>query len=221
MKNTKPYEALKVIGAICFFILGAIVATQSILPGLLYAAAGFIILPAGGKLLARITGRALQRGAKVAALAGFFIAGTIGFIAAGTIQHKEEERKEAEAFAQMPKKVQDSIRTEKAEEAARKKARWAEENRLAALQANAVVKNMAAGGYVVQVATYLEENLNDPDSYEKVEWGRVQIVEGQPGFKYLVRHKYRAKNGFGATVLRNQVFCLDSGGNVVNVSDYE
>jgi len=36
---------------------------------------------------------------------------------------------------------------------------------------------------------------------------------------YYVRHKYRAKNGFGGNVVSNQLFHLDFSGNVVDVKD--
>ena len=37
----------------------------------------------------------------------------------------------------------------------------------------------------------------------------------------MVRHKYRAKNSFGAYELVNQVFYLDSNGAVLGVSAYK
>ena len=77
------------------------------------------------------------------------------------------------------------------------------------------VKNNKWNGGVKQVEDYLERTLRDPDSYESIEWSEVK--EKADG--YYVRHKYRAKNGFGGYVVANQLFHLDFGGNVVDVKD--
>ena len=77
------------------------------------------------------------------------------------------------------------------------------------------VKNNKWNGGVKQVEDYLERTLCDPDSYESIEWSEVK--EKADG--YYVRHKYRAKNGFGGYVVTNQLFHLDSSGNVVDVKD--
>lgn len=78
------------------------------------------------------------------------------------------------------------------------------------------VYNSSWDGSVRQVEKYLKSTLRDPDSYEGIEWSEVQ--ETSSG--YMVRHKYRAKNGFGGYVVANQVFTLDSDGNVTGVMDY-
>ena len=57
--------------------------------------------------------------------------------------------------------------------------------------------------------------VRDPDSYESIEWSEVKRKDD--GF--YVRHKYRAKNGFGGYVVTNQLFHLDFSGNVVDVKD--
>lgn len=78
------------------------------------------------------------------------------------------------------------------------------------------VRNSAWDASVYQVENYLKNTLRDPGSYESIEWSEVQ----QTSDGYMVRHKYRAKNGFGGYVVANQVFYLDSNGNVTNVVDY-
>lgn len=77
------------------------------------------------------------------------------------------------------------------------------------------VKNNKWNGGVKQVEDYLERTLRDPDSYESIEWSEVK----QKDDGYYVRHKYRAKNGFGGSVVTNQLFHLDFSGNVVEVKD--
>jgi len=57
-------------------------------------------------------------------------------------------------------------------------------------------------GSVPCVKQYLEKNLNDPDSYESIEWSPVKA----DGDHWIVRNKYRAKNSFGAKIIKNQVF---------------
>ena len=77
------------------------------------------------------------------------------------------------------------------------------------------VKNNKWNGGVKQVEDYLERTLRDPESYESIEWSEVK--EKADG--YYVRHKYRARNGFGGHVVANQLFHLDFSGNVVDVTD--
>ena len=78
------------------------------------------------------------------------------------------------------------------------------------------VRNGGFNNEVWQVESYLKRNLKDPDSYEGIEWSPVTKV----GSGYMVRHKYRAKNSFGGFAIENQVFNLDSLGEVFNVSNY-
>ena len=47
--------------------------------------------------------------------------------------------------------------------------------------------------------------------------GSLSVKRKDDGF--YVRHKYRAKNGFGGYVVANQLFHLDFSGNVVDVKD--
>ena len=77
------------------------------------------------------------------------------------------------------------------------------------------VKNNKWNGGVKQVEDYLERTLRDPDSYESIEWSEVKRKDDG----YYVRHKYRAKNGFGGYVTTNQLFHLDFSGHVVDVKD--
>ena len=70
---------------------------------------------------------------------------------------------------------------------------------------------------VVGVRNYLRNTLRDPDSYQDIEWS--QIGENAAGNLY-VRHKYRAKNGFGGYVVENKIFYLDKQGNVVGSENY-
>jgi hypothetical protein len=85
---------------------------------------------------------------------------------------------------------------------------------------NKIVSNSELDGSVSQVEEYLKSSLKDPDSYESIEWSPVSIVETET-HKFIVRHKYRAKNGFGGYVISNQSFYLDKDGNVVKVMDWK
>ena len=77
---------------------------------------------------------------------------------------------------------------------------------------------LKSNGTVVPVANYLKNNLNDPNSYQPIEWSR--IIETDKGV-YSVRHRYRAKNAFNALIVCDQVFSIDSLGNIINVQDYK
>jgi hypothetical protein len=77
----------------------------------------------------------------------------------------------------------------------------------------AVVENSAWDGSVRQVERYVKRQLlRDPDSYQSVEWSKVQ----RQGEGYIVRHTFRAKNGFGGYDVATYGFVLDSAGNVVS-----
>lgn len=77
------------------------------------------------------------------------------------------------------------------------------------------VKNNSWDGAVPAVVDYLKATLNDFNSAEWVEWSETK--KNDKG--YVVRLKYRAKNGFGGLILKNQLFFLDKEGNVTNVVD--
>ena len=69
---------------------------------------------------------------------------------------------------------------------------------------------------VLQVKRYLRQILKDPDSYEGVDWSKVVTTYEPGGIRYKVRHRYRAKNSYGAVVTNNQIFYMDAEGNVIN-----
>ena len=87
------------------------------------------------------------------------------------------------------------------------------------VQSKRFVHNDVLDASVRQVKQFLKKNLNDPESYDGVEWSPVSQ---NPHTKwFIVRHKYRAKNGYGATQIYNQIFTLDSLGTVLSISDVE
>ena len=63
------------------------------------------------------------------------------------------------------------------------------------------------------IKDYLEDYLNDPDSYKSHKWSEVQ--DNGDG-TYSVTHEYGAKNGFGAMVRETKKFIYDSSGTVIN-----
>lgn len=77
---------------------------------------------------------------------------------------------------------------------------------------------LKSNGTVIPVVNYLKKNLNDPGSYQSIEWSR--IIESDKDV-YSVRHRYRAKNAFNALIVCDQVFSMDSLGNIINVQDYK
>lgn len=80
-----------------------------------------------------------------------------------------------------------------------------------------IVVNSEWDASVYQVKNYLKENLKDPDSYQSIEWSKV--VKNSDG-TFVVRHKFRAKNGFGGYGIENKIFKLNSSGIVISVLDY-
>lgn len=78
------------------------------------------------------------------------------------------------------------------------------------------VYNSGWDGSVRQVKQWLKDNLKDPASFEAIEWSSVQKT---PDGDYLVRCKYRAKNSFGGFEISNQIFYMDSEGNVLRCVD--
>ena len=78
------------------------------------------------------------------------------------------------------------------------------------------VTNSGLDASVYQVEQFLDDNLNDPDSYDPIEWSAVQPTKNG----YYVRHKYRARNGFGGMNIENKIFYLDKDGNVTGYTDY-
>lgn len=84
------------------------------------------------------------------------------------------------------------------------------------------VSNSALDGSVRQVVQYLNETLNDPNSYESIEWSPVTDFEqsSNDSYRYMVRHKYRATNPLGFKIINNQLFYLNQNGKVVDVKDF-
>jgi hypothetical protein len=91
-----------------------------------------------------------------------------------------------------------------------------------------IVYNSEWDGSVKQVEDYLKTTLNDAGSYESVEWGNVvkaardvPIATTEDPYDtrqitvFIVRHQYRAKNAFGAMILKHEVFTLDDSGRVI------
>jgi hypothetical protein len=73
----------------------------------------------------------------------------------------------------------------------------------------------AYDGSVRAVRAYLENTLNDPESYTPAEWGQLTNYEG----KFYVSHSFRAKNKFGGMVLQDWTFTIDSAGAIVQIVD--
>lgn len=66
------------------------------------------------------------------------------------------------------------------------------------------------------VRPYLRQNLNDWDSYESMGYSEpLDLGNGA----YSVRHRYRAKNGFGATVINDQMFYYSADAGITRVED--
>jgi len=87
---------------------------------------------------------------------------------------------------------------------------------IATNQPTGPVYNNGWDGSVRQVKQWLKDNLKDPDSFVAIEWSPVQkTADGG----YLVRCKYRAKNSFGGYDVSNQIFYMDSEGNVLRYVD--
>ncbi len=89
-----------------------------------------------------------------------------------------------------------------------------------------IVYNSAWDGSVYQVKRYLKKNLNDPKSFDAMEWSPVTTLDDDVirsanlKHKYIVRCKFRAKNIFGGYVINNMLFYLDAKGNVVNTKKW-
>jgi len=44
------------------------------------------------------------------------------------------------------------------------------------------------------ISQYIKNNVNDPNSYEAVEFGRLEDVTEYPVYKYRMLHKFRTSN---------------------------
>ena len=138
-------------------------------------------------------------------------------------QERAAARKRAAVIAVNPKLAaaeREKVRREK-EEHARKADQAKRERETAEKKTReVVVENSAFDGAVPQVVDYLKQTLRDFNSAEWIEWSEVEKVSGKP-YKFRVRCKYRAENGFGGKTIANQIFLLDSNGQVINVIDLE
>ena len=68
------------------------------------------------------------------------------------------------------------------------------------------------------VKTYIKKRLNDPGSYESIDWNKAS--KNSDG-TYTVTHTYSAKNGFGGRVTHTASFKIDKDGKtVISVMDF-
>ena len=80
-----------------------------------------------------------------------------------------------------------------------------------------IVKNLPWDNSVIPVKNYIKNNLKDPSSLEFIRWGNViKTANGT----YVVNVKYRAKNSFGGYVVNDQIFTLNSSGQILKINDY-
>jgi hypothetical protein len=66
------------------------------------------------------------------------------------------------------------------------------------------------------VKAYLQRHAYDPDALQFEEWSPVAAVNTGV---YLVRVRYRAKNVFGAYILKDQIFTLSKTGEILDIQD--
>jgi hypothetical protein len=71
-----------------------------------------------------------------------------------------------------------------------------------------------------KIYSYLMENLHDPSSLQLIN-GSDLVKTSNRDVPYLIRFKFRSKNGFGAYVVGNKFFFLDKDGDVVAVRDVD
>lgn len=69
----------------------------------------------------------------------------------------------------------------------------------------------AWGGEVPEVRKYLQRNLNDFDSSEYVDWSPVSEVKRGEELFWGVRLRLRAKNAFGAYIVKDIYFYIKDG----------
>ena len=79
------------------------------------------------------------------------------------------------------------------------------------------VRNSGIDGSVWQAEQYLKERLKDPDSYQSIQWSKVQKhADG-----YRVSVMYRAMNGLGGMSVEAKRFELDDQGNVLEMQEIQ
>ncbi len=69
------------------------------------------------------------------------------------------------------------------------------------------------------VRRYLRHNLNDWDSYESDGFFPVIEASKKDQYRYYVKHRFRAKNSFGALVLQTWSFQLNEQLEVVSTEE--
>jgi hypothetical protein len=69
------------------------------------------------------------------------------------------------------------------------------------------------------VKRFVLNQLNDPDSYEPVEFGDV-ILYASRTEPYIIYHRWRAKNGFNALVMEEYNFLLRKDMSVIREKPY-
>ena len=73
---------------------------------------------------------------------------------------------------------------------------------------------------VEQVTDFIKANVRYPESYEVIGWSEVQeSFSGE--YAYFVRHQYKLINDRGNIVSKDQVFYLDTFGNVTDFDDFD
>jgi hypothetical protein len=78
------------------------------------------------------------------------------------------------------------------------------------------VYNSPSDGTVLQAKAYLLQNINDPDSFEAIEWGTVNKM-GNGNYQTWCR--YRAKNSFGGYEISKKLFILAPTGEVMSMHE--
>lgn len=75
------------------------------------------------------------------------------------------------------------------------------------------VKASSWDGSVEIVESFIKNNyLNDPSSYESVKWGRLN--KNSDG-TYVIKHTFRARNGFGGMNQQSMTFLISSDGKSI------
>lgn len=81
--------------------------------------------------------------------------------------------------------------------------------------AAATVHNSAWDGSVSQVEDFLDDFLRDPDSRQDIDW--YKVVSTDDNQHWMVRYKFRAKNGFGGYVVNDWTFFILQSTEVVDI----
>jgi hypothetical protein len=145
----------------------------------------------------------------------------IGIGAISAVEKKDHEK----AFNALPKAKRDSIIAAKNAKARIDEKEESKRDSISAIEydkkrAKKELENKQTD-VELSVRNYLRDNLKDADSYQIVDFSNVYtgIVDGTE--YYIIRHKYRAKNGFGAYDISNQVFFVSKEMKVASVQEYQ